>query len=136
MSPSPYCVTRRRRSRSGGFSLVEILVVIGIVGVMAAIAIAVTTHINEAARDARNRHNAQFAASVYASARAAGASFSSATGDIAGVIQELNAGKNGVGNLQAAYFRLPTMPIQDTSEMISLLTYDPASGGLMMRADP
>lgn len=124
------------RSRTKGFSLVEILVVIGTLGVLAAIAIAVTTGINESARDARNRRNAQFAASVYASAHAAGAVFASSAGDVGGVIQELNEGKQGRGPLVATNFRLPTMPIEDMDQMVALLTYDPSTGGLMMKITP
>ena len=126
----------RRRPRTGGHSLVELLIVIGTMGVLAAIAIGIATGINEAARDARDRRNAQFAASVYASAHAAGASFSSNAGDVEGVIRELNEGKSGVGNLSTAFFRLPTMPIGDTSKMIDLLSYDPDTGGLMMKVGP
>lgn len=136
MLPLTHRTARRRRSQRGGFSLVELLFVVGLIGVLASIAIGIATGINSAAEDAKNRRNAQFAASVYASAHAAGASFSSEAGDVEGVIRELNEGKAGQGNLSAAYFRLPTMPIGDTGSMVSLLVYDPASGGLMMKVDP
>ncbi|MGY8641239.1 MAG: prepilin-type N-terminal cleavage/methylation domain-containing protein [Verrucomicrobiales bacterium] len=59
-----------------GFSLVEMLVVIAVIGIIAAIAIPNIGKINDSAKDARKRRNAQSIASVFAAANAAGLDFS------------------------------------------------------------
>jgi len=59
--------------KSGGFSLVELLVVIAVIAIIAAIAIPNIANITEAAGGARDQRNAQNIASVYSAAIAAGA---------------------------------------------------------------
>lgn len=60
-------------SRKAGFSLVEMLVVIAIIGIIAAIAIPNIGNLNDAAKDAAAQRNAQTVASVLNAAIAAGA---------------------------------------------------------------
>lgn len=59
-------------SRKAGFSLVEMLVVIAIIGIIAAIAIPNIGNMNQAAKDAAAQRNAQSVASVMNAAIAAG----------------------------------------------------------------
>ncbi len=78
-----------------GFSLVEMLVVIAVIGIIAAIAIPNIGKINDSAKDARKRRNAQSIASVFAAAQAAGLDFSTTpttAADEAGVIANVITG--------------------------------------------
>jgi prepilin-type N-terminal cleavage/methylation domain-containing protein len=62
------------KKAQGGFSLVEMLVVIAVIGIIAAIAIPNIGSINDSARKASAQRNAQSIASVLNAAIAAGAS--------------------------------------------------------------
>ena len=63
------------RGRKGGFSLVEILMVILAIGIITAIAVPVLGRFDNVARDSKNQKNAKTAASVAAAAKVAGHDF-------------------------------------------------------------
>ncbi len=66
-----------KKSLKGGFSLVEMLVVIAVIGVITAIAVPAISGIIAEAKIAKNERNAQSAVSVYSAAVAAGATVAS-----------------------------------------------------------
>jgi type IV pilus assembly protein PilA len=68
------------RNKKGAFSLVEMLVVIAVIGILAAIAVPNIGKINNAAEDSKNRRNAQQLSSVCNAAQAAGFDFVEAAG--------------------------------------------------------
>lgn len=83
--------TRTRDER--GFSLVEMLVVIAVIGVITAIAVPSIGAISDKASTAKAKRNAQTICSLYGSARSVGVTF--AATDKSGITDELIAGKSG-----------------------------------------
>lgn len=61
-----------RISASQGFSLVEMLVVIAVIGIMAAIAVPNFGRVNEASNEAKDKRNAQNLAAIFHSGEGAG----------------------------------------------------------------
>ena len=121
------------RTSRRGFTVVEILVVVAVMGLLAAISIAAITGINQRAVDAKDRRNAQFAAMLYSSARAAGATFSSNSADTIGVINELMEGKSGIGQMSTVRFQLSGVSPVDANALARFLAFD-GSVGLLYQA--
>jgi prepilin-type N-terminal cleavage/methylation domain-containing protein len=95
------------RSPATGFSLVEMLVVIAVIGIMAALAIPGFRGIVDSSAVVRDRQNARCLASVCQSAQAAGVEFVDPDGDLEQTIRNIQAGGEGtVGAFNRQVFRV------------------------------
>lgn len=121
------------RPRMGGFSLVEMLVVIAVIGIMAAIGImAFSIEHRRAFEAARNRRNAQEIASIAASARAAGADFMVA-GDKEQSVRNLMVGVAPTsGNFGGSTFKLSGLTDEDVTAALGYIEIQ--NGGLIYLA--
>lgn len=97
-----------------GFSLTEMLSVIGIIGVLSAIAIPTLTDTSDASREAAAKRNAQNIASVYEAAHNAGLFFQQSGDDLERVISNtVNGGLADDGAFEGTYFGLSGLSAEE-----------------------
>lgn len=110
--------------RCRAFSLVEMLLVIAVIGIVAAVGVPTVDRMNEASDEVRNRRNAQTIASICGSAKAAGKNFVSDADDPASPYSVIHAIRTGEtitdGPAQGAYFGMPNLT---EAEMAGALAY-------------
>ena len=112
-------------SRKAGFSLVEMLVVIAIIGIIAAIAIPNIGNLNASARDASARRNAQTVASVVNAAIAAGVDTTGLTSlDTVYSLVQGSTLSPAKGAFATKVFTTGTLNTEDTSLIKGYLNWD------------
>lgn len=126
------------KAAKAGFSLVEMLVVIAVIGIIAAIAVPNIGRINDSAKDATYRRNAQNIASVFASAQAAGVDFSGASTVEKDIIEAIITGatvNDADSPFNGTYFGVPgldaTDAVSETAGAAKYLTWDASSKQLL-----
>ncbi len=129
---------RAPKTAKAGFSLVEMLVVIAVIGIIAAIAVPNIGRINDSAKDATYRRNAQNVASLFASAQAAGVDFASASAVEADIIGAIITGatvSDADSPFNGTYFGVPgldsTGAISETAGAAKYLQWDATSRQLL-----
>jgi type IV pilus assembly protein PilA len=116
-----------KKAAKAGFSLVEMLVVIAIIGIIAAIAIPNIGSINKAASDAAVQRNAQNAASVWNAAIAAGYNGGSATNALT-AIGLIETGVAGTGPFATNSFKTGTL--ENKTSVAAQLSFNTADKSL------
>lgn len=114
------------KTSRAGFSLVEMLVVIAVIGIIAAIAVPNIGRINESAKEATARRNAQNIASVFASAQAAGLRFGVDSTDPAKITALIVDGAkvDELGPFKDTWFGVPGLTSDDQTAALKYLTFD------------
>ena len=101
--------TRNYRNRLKGFSLVELLTVIGVIAIFAAIALPWMVEDRDSAVESVARRNAQIIASVAGAARSAGVTAVDRAGSIPNASQLLIDGVPGKGAMSTTVFRISSI---------------------------
>ena len=123
-----------RAMRMRGFSLLEMLVALSLLGMLASLVLSGLPNINQQSNQTRDRRNAQELATVCATAQAAGVDFVVA-GDMDLTIKNVVAGgKPSDGAFAGRFFGLPGLTPVDQGTAKTYLLLD--NGSLQFRPNP
>ena len=118
--------------RRGAFSLVEILVVVAVIGLIAAIAVPTIANITSTADEESAKRNAQSICALHNGARAAGIEF--ATGSESEIIDALMAGVSG-GDVDGSEFKLSGLSVEEKAQAMLYCDFDSAHGLMIYYPD-
>ena len=123
------------QTSSNGFSLVEMLVVVAVIGIIAAISISQIGRLNDSAKDAQYRRNAQAIASVFSAAKSAGVDFY-VPGDKTATITAIVVGGTVTeeGPFKDSYFGVPGLSVVDQASAAVFLELDDVTSSLLYKA--
>ncbi|HCN30678.1 MAG TPA: hypothetical protein DIT64_18495 [Verrucomicrobiales bacterium] len=122
------------RRTSLGFSLIELLTAIAILGLIAGIGIPVFGGNADHARHARDQRNAQTISSLYVTAQAAGVDFSTDIQEVAAIVSRLEQGVTvGKGILKGRTYMLPNLGTEGFSGAVQFLKLE--NGMLVYQAN-
>lgn len=110
-TPAPSPLSRR----SKGFSLVEVLTVVAVIGILAAVSIPILHRFLDGARIPKAMRNAQNLASLAAAASASGATLDTTSIDT--LLTQLTSGQvNGSGSMSSTSVRSSALSREDVNE--------------------
>ena len=114
--------TTLKKNVKAGFSLVEMLVVIAVIGIIAAIAVPTIGSITAQANENKAKRNAQNLASVYSSAIAAGSTAFTGDTDAGVIVGKVVTGVNGADSFATTNFQVPNMSAAEITNALDYLT--------------